>query len=450
MINKTQIREKIKRNHPQFFKLVEKLFAPYFFIKKLLKYKKEKSLIKKVVFLQESALKRLKGKTRIRCVFFATEIADWKCDSVYCKMSEHPRFEPIILVCPIVNGGEHYLKIKMDESMTFFDKKGYHPIKSYNAESGEYIDVRKDLKPDIIFYTSPYDNFMAECFNLSHFLDFLTIYLPYGFTNNGDLSFQYNLFLHNMVWRYYVESVDHLQYAINESRCRGRNAVVTGYPAIEGFIGSHYVLSLDSWKLKDCQKKRIIWAPHHTIKPEGNVSYSCFLNYADFMIEIAKKYKDSVQFVFKPHPLLRKKLEDFWGKVKTDAYFLQWENMPNTSIAEGDYIDLFLSSDAMIHDSGSFLVEYLYVNKPVMRTLNGVPLEKLYNSFVLKCLNHYYLAHHKQDIEQFVINVINGIDPLKEQRTKFVNEVLMPKGSPSQNIINDILDSIDHQILYRN
>ena len=57
---------------------------------------------------------------------------------------------------------------------------------------------------------------------------------------------------------------------------------------------------------------------------------------------------------------------------------------------------------------------------------------------------------HKQDIEVFIQNIIHNIDPLKEQRTKFVNEVLMPKGSPSQNIIDDILDSIDNQILYRN
>ena len=450
MINKTQIREKIKQSHPVFFKMVERIFYPYFCIKKLIKKKKERALINKVVCLQEIALKRLQGKTTIRCVFFATEIADWKCDNVYRKMCQHPRFEPIILVCPIVNGGEQYMKLTMEESMSFFRKKGYHPIKSIDDINGEYVDVRKDIKPDIIFYTSPYDNFMAEHFNLCHYTDYLTMYLPYGFTNNGDLSFQYNLFLHNMVWRYYVESIDHLKYARTESICRGRNAVVTGYPAIEDLIDSNYVLSLNSWKLKDYRRKRIIWAPHHTIKPEGNVSYSCFLEYADFMVAIAKKYKDSVQFVFKPHPLLRKKLESFWGKDNTDAYFQLWKEMPNTSIAEGDYIDLFLSSDAMIHDSGSFLIEYLYVNKPVMRTLNGVPLEKLYNSFVLRCLNHYYLAHNKQDIEDFIENVINDIDPLKEQRTKFVNEVLMPKGSPSQNIIDDILDSIDNQILYRN
>ena len=104
----------------------------------------------------------------------------------------------------------------------------------------------------------------------------------------------------------------------------------------------------------------------------------------------------------------------------------------------------------MIHDSGSFIAEYLYTNKPVMRTLNNVPLEKMYNPFAIKCLDQYYKAYNEQDIEQFIQNVINGVDPLKEQRTKFVNEVLMPNGSPSQNIIDDILDSIDNQILYRN
>jgi hypothetical protein len=37
---------------------------------------------------------------------------------------------------------------------------------------------------------------------------------------------------------------------------------------------------------------------------------------------------------------------------------------------------------------------------------------------------------------------------MKEQRTQFIQETLMPKGSPSQNILDDILNSIDHQILF--
>ena len=92
----------------------------------------------------------------------------------------------------------------------------------------------------------------------------------------------------------------------------------------------------------------------------------------------------------------------------------------------------------MIHDSGSFVVEYLYVNKPVMRTVNDVPLKEQFDDFALSCLEQYYMGNNEQDIEVFIQNVINNIDPLKDQRTNFISEVLMPKGSPSQNIINDI------------
>jgi len=46
--------------------------------------------------------------------------------------------------------------------------------------------------------------------------------------------------------------------------------------------------------------------------------------------------------------------------------------------------------------------------------------------------------------------VISGTDPMKEQRTRFIHDVLLPEGMPSENILNDILDSIDHQVLYRN
>ena len=84
-----------------------------------------------------------------------------------------------------------------------------------------------------------------------------------------------------------------------------------------------------------------------------------------------------------------------------------------------------------------------------MRTLNGTPLTDEFNPFALNCLENYYLAETAADIETFVRNVISSIDTMKEQRTKFIEEEMMPKGTPSENIVNDILDSIDNQILYR-
>jgi len=394
------------------------------------------------------ALKKTKGRNPINCVFFALDSSIWKYDMIYRIMLDNSRFNPTILVCPIVNYGRENMLKKMEQCFCFFKDKGYNVIKSYNEEEDEYFDVRR-LSPDIIFYTNPYRGFIDERYYITHFNDILTVYVPYFMNCSNVKGFSNNMPLHNLVWRKYVETDYELQLAKIEQKRHGLNVVYTGYPGIEKLIDKKYKPEINPWKIKDGKLKKIIWAPHHTIE-KGCFGHTCFLEYCDFMIEMAKKYEGHVQFVFKPHPLLKNKLQILWGIEKTNIYYATWESMANSSLCEDDYIDLFLTSDAMIHDSGSFIVEYLYVNKPVMRTINDIPLSEMFNRFALDCFGQYYLSNAKEEVEQFIQNVINDVDPLKEKRTQFVNDVLMPKGSPSQNIINDILDSIDNQILYRN
>ena len=84
----------------------------------------------------------------------------------------------------------------------------------------------------------------------------------------------------------------------------GGNCVVTGYPTADLFDSTKAVGK--DWKMKNDELKRVIWAPHHTI--EGNtklIQFSTFLLYYDVMQDIVEEYKDKVQFVFKPHPLLK-------------------------------------------------------------------------------------------------------------------------------------------------
>lgn len=396
------------------------------------------------------ALRKLKGKEIIRCVFFATFEETWKYDDVYRLMQRNERFDPVILVCPIVNYGYDNMIQRMNQCYSFFKQKRYSVQMAYDVEQGSYLNVRKIINPDIIFYTNPYMGLIDNRYFVTKFRDVLTIYVPYFFNDTADYELAYDEFLMNVVWRRYLETNMHLNMARKYSRNCGRNAVVTGYPGIEPFLKNKFENENAGWKIKDRSFKRIIWAPHHSIYATDQYKYASFLMFSDVMIELAKKYKDQVQFAFKPHPLLRNKLENVWGKEKTEKYYSKWAEMPNTTIVEGDYVGLFWSSDAMIHDSGSFIAEYLYLNKPVVRTLNGIDLSTLHNQFGLRCLDCHYKAHTAEEIEAFIQNVINDIDSLKAQRTSFVNEVLMPKGSPSQNILDDILDSIDNQILYRN
>jgi len=392
--------------------------------------------------LQAKALKKLKDKPTIRCVFLGLFKAEWKYNEVYQLMERHPRFEPLVLVCPIVNYGRDNMLENLNASYAYFQEKGCRVMKAYDEASDTYVNLR-DLQPDILFYTNPYGGLIDDRYYITHFFDVLTVYVPYFIC--GSLAFKlfYNDPFHNYVWRKYCETDYHKHMAEQHAWNKGINAVTTGYPGIEAF------LHLPAKAVSPNKKKVIIWAPHHSIEPLSEHIYSsCFLTYHETMLRLAEKYADEAEFVFKPHPLLKNMLYQKWGKTKTDAYYQQWDEMPNTTLNDGDYTELFIQSDAMIHDSGSFTYEYLYLNKPVMRTLNGTDLTKMYCAFGLACLSQHYPAHNEQDIEQFIQNVINGIDPMKEQRTQFIQETLMPEGSPSQNILDDILNSIDHQILF--
>lgn len=69
-------------------------------------------------------------------------------------MEKHPRFDPIIIVCPAVNFGYENMINVMNECYKRFCK-GYNCIKAYDNKNNSYIDIRKDIEPDIIFTPIP-------------------------------------------------------------------------------------------------------------------------------------------------------------------------------------------------------------------------------------------------------------------------------------------------------
>ena len=189
-------------------------------------------------YYHRRALKKVKGKDVLRCVFFATFEETWKYEGVYRLMKNSKRFDPIVLVCPIVNYGFENMIRRMDQCYTFFKEKGYVVQKAYDCLNNRYVDVRKELNPDIVFYTNPYEGLIDHRYFIHHFKDILTVYVPYFFNETADFELAYNEFLHNVVWRRYLETNMHKKWAVECSRSRGRNVVVTGYPGIEPLMGA--------------------------------------------------------------------------------------------------------------------------------------------------------------------------------------------------------------------
>ena len=171
-----------------------------------------------------------------------------------------------------------------------------------------------------------------------------------------------------------------------------------------------------------------------------------FLNEA--MLRLAEKYKSILTFVFKPHPRLLTELYNHpnWGKERTDAYYKQWRDLPYTRLESGNYISLFLESDAMIHDCGSFSVEYHYTQNPVLFFTNDLAsIKGQLNELGLAAINAHYIGSSIGDIEAFIENVvIKGEDPMKQKRKAVYDQYLVPPNgkTAAENIYDDLVKSL--------
>ena len=130
-----------------------------------------------------------------------------------------------------------------------------------------------------------------------------------------------------------------------------------------------------------------------------------------------------------------------WGQEKTDAYYRQWETMENTQLETGEYVDLFLQSDAMIHDSGSFILEYLLVDKPALYLVKEGPRPE-FNEQTIAAIDSHYHGASGEDIKLFIKDVVlGGMDAKQKARRRVVDTYLRPPHgkSAAENIIDALL-----------
>jgi CDP-glycerol glycerophosphotransferase (TagB/SpsB family) len=124
--------------------------------------------------------------------------------------------------------------------------------------------------------------------------------------------------------------------------------------------------------------------------------------------------------------------------------FKKWEQLENCQLVIGDYVDLFIDSDALIHDSGGFMAEYLLLNKPLAYTLNDRDLEVGLNDFGKQLIKFHEIIKNKKELDTFLINVINENDDLKIKKNDFVkNNFIIEGKKASQNIVNEILKRVN-------
>lgn len=403
-------------------------------------------LIKSMPKRYEKAVTKIRKKSDpIHIVFFGIDNAAWKYESFYRLVENDPRFKLTVLVCPAVNMGRDHMIETLNECFEDFKLRGYNVLKAYDVEKDNYLDPRS-LNPDIIFYTNPYKGLIDERYYITHYLDLPSVYINYGFSITNQ-PWGNGLLFHKLLWRQFCESVSIKKFIEYIQNRHSDSIVPSGYPAYDDYIGKQF--NDKDWKIKDNMRKRVIWAPHHTIETVNTkewIQFSTFFKYAHFMRKLSGDYRDKIQFVFKPHPLLKQKLYNHpdWGKEKTDEFYNFWKNGDNTNYISGEYSDLFFSSDAMLHDCGSFTIEYLYTQKPVMY-LSDYNHESQINEVAKKAYKSHYIAESEKDIIEFLEKIVlKGEDTLQQKREIFFMEELLPPNGKTvaENIRDNILESI--------
>lgn len=402
--------------------------------------------IQRTQYNYKKVLARVKKKEKIKVAFFLMHHADWKYEVVYRLLELDERFDPIVIVCPYSVYGDEFMLNVMEKSFETFSNDGYKVIKSLNSVTGTWLDVKNEINPDIVCFTTPWKLTNPEFF-VDNYFDTLTCYVPYGYETSHLHKVYYDSEMQNLVWKFYLENYMHKKLSLEYSRNKSINTVVSGYPGMDRFLYGNQ-RPKDVWKIKDRKIKRVIWAAHHSIPGMGeSLDYSTFLDHCDSMLQIANVFKDNIQIAFKPHPILKEKLSNdkIWGKSRTDDYFQKWQILENGQLEDGDYMDLFFTSDALIHDCGSFVAEYMYTGKPVMYLMKDENILDRFNEVGQMALKTFYHGNNLESIHLFIQKVIiEEIDTLKTGRDELFNNVIKAPGTltASENIYHDLVSAI--------
>lgn len=391
-------------------------------------------------------IRRIKKKREAKVAFIVSSLGMWRCQGLLERLNRDDRFDINILISPFQSYAEESRIAEIQKlSKHFYDNKDKCIIVT---DELNFIKWKKEFKPDILIYQQPYDGLYRNQIDWEHNRDCLIAYVPYFLALTAQW-WSNNLPFHNLIWKHYLPSDFHRDCARKIAINGGENIVVVGDPRADDFINNN--ITENPWKsINDGHKrKKIIWAPHFQLATEGvTFSRPDFLWVSLCMVELAKNLKEKIQIAFKPHPKLKSKLYEHpdWGKEKTDNFYEFWASQPNTQIEEGEYINLFKTSDAIIHNCGSFTAEYLYTYKPAAYTIKDEDsLRHGMHTFGQRCVDGYYIIQNKTDLEKFINEcVITEKDPLKEVRITIFNEILKTPGNNTfaDNVYQDFVKSL--------
>ncbi len=377
-------------------------------------------------------LKRIQKKHKLKVTFFLKDSAEWSCEELYKKFAASPDIEVNIVAAPFLLGTPKSILDTYAHTLSYFKNRGMDVIGLYDTEGEQYLSWESIGKPDILFLLNPHYTAFQSTADICQFpLSVLNVYIPYGILFYGNVEHQFNQMSHMLCWKIFCESSIHKELAKKYSDIGDSNVVESGYVKMDSFYKESHIDESKLWKVQDgvdkSMVKRIIYAPHYSIK-SGWAGFGNFDKIYKQMYEYAKGHASTTSWVIRPHPMLMSQCVSegiFKSEQEYEDYLQMWEDLPNAHVnTEGMYIDLFITSDAMILDSISFLSEYLYAHKPMLFLTRE---RQTFNEYGQKVRDILYKVDGGDfdGICQFIEQVvIQEKDVMRDERERFFSENL--------------------------
>ena len=403
------------------------LFLPERFRQKVLDFGHKLKIKRNIRYIkhnQKIVRKKLKNKKTLNVAFYVYDSTKWKCQSLYDLLDKDERFNVSVLVtknnAENIDNPSYQTADDVIKTYEFFKRKNMNVKYAYDTNKSKFIPFEQ-FNPDVIIYQHPwYVETSQGPVVCSKFA--LTCYVPYYFPTTT-APIDYYLRFHQYVERYYIFDKITQKIYIEKMENKGINLKVTGQPF------------LDYFRLHSAQEKKYtIYAPHWTLCGQG-IAYGTFEWNGKFMLDYAKQHPE-MNWIFKPHPLLKKALVDneIMTGEEVDEYYNAWERFES-----GDYLELFCQSQMLITDCSSFLGEYFMSGNPVIHLISEKA--KPYNETVKQIVENYYPARNLEELQKLLEDLPQN-DWMKEQREKALEKLNYKNNYAAKNILDDILKQI--------
>jgi len=242
---------------------------------------------------------------------------------------------------------------------------------------------------------------------------------------NPKMNVHYCIPYENFPWLYFLESEEHLKYALSRNYWGNvSNYVVSGYPKYDAYLRDPVQPRDFSWKHDRDKKKRIVYTPH-------------FFRSNEFLEETCKSLLDlantgNYEIVFKPHPN---------PNAIVDKYYTAFNSHQNAQVVRhsdsSQYI--FSTSDLAIISSVSMHADAVFSGIPFISELD----EDNFNDIGKIFQSTGYALNNEQGLRHTIERILSGGDDRWGKRIDLRDGFLPPnRSTASDNVISSIKERI--------